>query len=176
MTIEFNESWVSPFYWLLDEMLAYAKARKVKSVSYIGMDGVWPVVVVGREQYLKIKALMKASPTRIVCNSNTFIDKLILSFWKERFGTPYATGAVFTKDVDQVVVDDLVIQIINPKEINDWWKKSLVSKVLDLQALYKTAFESKTKVRLVITRNALLANQLRDQFGRHFKNGGKTGG
>ena len=40
VTVEFNESWVAPAYWLLDEMLAYSHAKKVKGTSFILMDGV----------------------------------------------------------------------------------------------------------------------------------------
>lgn len=81
-SFESNEAWVSPFYWALDEMSKYMKARNTNKTSVIVMSGAWPVWVAGRKEYEQVRTYAKQTNLKIVCSTDTWMDKLILTFWK----------------------------------------------------------------------------------------------
>jgi hypothetical protein len=175
-TVEFNESLAAPFYWVLSEMAEYTLKHRVEGDVFIVMYGAWPVFIVSKKEYDEIRQLTSSARTRLVCTTNFFLDRFTLEFWKRGFGTPYVMGTDPANKVDSVVFGDFIVQIYTPPEVMAWFSKNMIKKIMDLNSLYKICFQKKFKIKLVITRNAALAREMRRKLATHFKTGGKRSG
>ena len=100
-----------------------------------------------------------------LCSGNSYMEKLCADFYK-LIGVNYKiTNDKFTNDV--LVFGDYFISIFIPEEFKDNMRKILQKK--DVMDLLQKVLESKSSIRVVITKDASLASEIKKQTISKFR-------
>ena len=107
-----------------------------------------------------------------ISQGNTPIDKWCADFWgkagvKEKIGVKYALG------IDMIIYKDIIVQVFYPPEIRTAIDKVYSStkdpSKLNIDNFFKTVFEKKTRIPVLITRNEVVAKELFEQTKSFFE-------
>ena len=173
MTIQFgpNSMLVEPYYWGLEHSLEIKKIRRDPFKPAFAMHFAWPLTVLSDEKYKQFHELFYHSKGRIICQSHLKADKALLKLW-EPFGFEYKLGVKLQGDCDLIAIWDYAFQYYHPPKMLEQWKalyeQISESSVQDFSPTHKVAFEVPTLTTVVVTRNQLFADNIREQVNKHF--------
>ncbi len=132
----------------------------------------WFPLAFSKKEYDQIVKATQMYNNRIITSSEHPIDKWVGAFydklgWKVKYGVPVADA------FDIYVPGDTVVQVFFAENVenalNDLFSNLKDPKDLDLEEFYSSVAYKKTKIDLVITRNAEVANRIHrsvwGQFG-----------
>jgi len=131
----------------------------------------WIPLFFSKDAYKSMKDLLTNSNFYCVSPSSTPIDKWVANFWNNA-GVHEKVGVKGAYGIDMVVFRDVIVQVFYPKEI-----KELIDKVynstkdpskLDIDKFFKTVFEKKTRIPVLITKNEEVAKELLTQTKAFF--------
>jgi hypothetical protein len=132
----------------------------------------WVPLFFSKETYKEMKDLILASNYYCVCPADTPIDRWCEKFWHKE-GAREKIGVKGISGIDMLVFRDVIVQVFYPPEI-----KVAIDKVysstkdpikLDINEFFKTVFERKTKIPVLIIRNEMVAKELFEQTKEFFK-------
>lgn len=170
LTLPFD-SYLDALYALLDNMDRDIAENKTPDVTVAHWRHSWPVTCVSPKQFEQLRRMMSFGEHYALVNDNTALDLLLADFWKDlgkkmRLGVPCATHC------DLLVTRDKVVQIfLSPPVrvgLEQVFKQSNEGKI-DLAKFYSLVYSLKGSVSLIITRNGVLADQIRSETLQYFK-------
>ncbi|MEK6958579.1 MAG: hypothetical protein AABW59_00890 [archaeon] len=132
----------------------------------------WIPLFFSKDAYCAMKELLVGSTFYCVTPSNTSIDKWVANFWNSS-GVNEKTGVKGAYGIDMIIFKDIIVQVFYPKEIKDMIDKVYNStkdpSKLDIDKFFKTVFEKKTRIPVLITKNEEVASELLAQTKALFK-------
>jgi hypothetical protein len=123
----------------------------------------WRPLFYLRAEYNYYRRLMeKGHKFYFSCSGGSYLEEISKKFYRS-IGIRYKTIKQDTVN-DTLVFGDYFIQIFIPEELRNKMKECLVKK--DIMGILKNVLEkkSKTPIRLVINKDAVLADEIRKQF------------
>lgn len=130
-----------------------------------------PSIAVAREHYAPMKKFLQSNPHYVLCRGHSKLDKLLMNFWKE-FGSNVELDVDCASSANVMVSEDRVIQLFLAPELKmalDGLYESGNSGSLNLGGLYRHIFSWEHPVSVVATKNAALAEQIREETLAYFK-------
>ena len=132
----------------------------------------WIPLFLNRKTYKRMKEAMSLAEVYSITSSDTAVDRWCHDFWKEHLvHTVY--GIKEKASADTIVVEDTVVQVFYPTELRKMldreFSKAKSVEDLDLNKLFSNVFERKKEIPVVITKNRVLAEQLRERILGYFK-------
>ncbi|MDO8643459.1 MAG: hypothetical protein Q7S00_00645 [bacterium] len=170
LTLPFD-SYLDALYAILDNMDRDIAENKEPDVTVAHWCHSWPVTCVSKKEFEQLRRMMAFGEHYALVNSETALDRLLGDFWIDlgknlKLGVPCATSC------DLVVTRDKIVQIfLSPpvrKGLDDVFTESDHRKI-DLAKFYSLVFGLKGNVSLIITRNKVLADQIRAETLEYFK-------
>lgn len=135
----------------------------------------WIPLLISKKEYAQLVRVEEFFRGHVICGNDNALDKWCAEFWSKR-GTKVKLG-VGEKMIDTVVLKDTVIQVFYPpeirKEMNEVYARTKRFSDLEIDYFFKGVFEKKVEIPVVITKNAQLAEQLRQEISEYFKERGK---
>lgn len=126
----------------------------------------WIPLFLENETYCMMKNFILHSNFYSITPNSSPIDMWCAEFWK-KIGIKERIGVDLGFNNSFFVFKDLIVQIFYPLEIKNALDKIYNSTKdptkLDLNDFFKTVFEKKTKILVLISRNAVVAEELRKQ-------------
>lgn len=169
-----NELVFSTVYEVDQFLASFAKTLKpTKEDSFaLHWHHLWIPLFFSNETYKSMKDLIVGANYYCVCPSDTPIDRWCQKFW-HNLGVREKIGLKEIPGVDMVIFRDVIIQVFYPPQIKDAIDKVYSStkdpSKLDIEDFFKTVFEKKTKIPVLITRNEVVAKELFEQTKSFFE-------
>ena len=162
--IKFNTTMIEPYFWFLDECFNFVKTQKKKSKFVAYFVGIWPITMMGQEEFKKAKYVFSKNEPFVIDKFNVNTTKQTAAFWKENFGGMYRYGINLGKD-EILIFSDFYIRKIEPESSVKLFDKFYWSGTLAVMGrLYKTLFSRKAPLTFIVTRDRKLAKQIRDEY------------
>ena len=148
-------------YYLMKNELFKTKSDKICYHT----NSEWRPIFYLRSEYNYYKRLMKRGHKfYFLCSSSSQMEKLCVKFY-DILGVDYKfVKQKFASDV--LVFGDYFIQIFIPADLKQETKKLLLKK--DLMELLTSVLEKKSDIRVVITKDAALASEIKKQTLKEF--------
>jgi hypothetical protein len=151
------------------------KGGKEKPTMCLQWKHFWIPLFLDKKVYSRLKDFINQVEFYFAVTSNTPVDKWCHEFWsKNNVNSAYGVGDSGISD--HVVLGDFIMQIFYPKEIMKEMDEifSSAKKIHDIkpQKLFEHIFERKTTIPVTITKNPVLADQLRKRILSYFKKKG----
>jgi hypothetical protein len=131
----------------------------------------WIPLFISKNTYKEMKELIINSNFYSITPNDSSIDKWCAKFWED-IGVKEKIGAKLGFDTSFLVYSDLIIQVFYPLEIREAIDKVYNSTTdpgkLDIDNFFKTVFEKKTKIPVLVSRNKEVAEDLRNQIKAFF--------
>jgi hypothetical protein len=131
----------------------------------------WIPLFFSKDTYKSMKDLLTSSNFYCVTPSDTPIDRWVASFWNSA-GVHEKVGVKGAFGIDMVVFKDVIVQVFYPQEIRGLIDKAYSStkdpSKLDIDNFFKTVFEKKTRIPVLITKNEEVAKELLAQTKAFF--------
>lgn len=131
----------------------------------------WIPLLISKKEYAQLSRGEELFSEHIVCGHDDVLDRWCGEFWRKK-GVEVKLG-VGEKMTDTVVFKDTVIQVFYPpeirKEVNEVYARTKRFSDLEIDYFFKGVFEKKAEIPVVITKNAQLAGQLREEMRLYFK-------
>lgn len=169
ITLTFD-SYMDALYSMLDNMERDREVNVEPDLAVAHWYHAWPVMCVSKKEFEQIRRMMFAGTNYGLCNQSTPLDLVLLDFWKDlnakiQQGVPCATNC------DLLVTRDKIVQIfISPpvrKGIHNVFRSSTSGKI-DFSNLYSYVFGLKGNVKVIITQNKQLADEIREETLQYF--------
>lgn len=157
--------------FLIGTFLKLLHSRQDKPLLCLHWQHFW-LPLFEKEDYLHSRELGKYSKAYCLARGNTAIDKWCAEFWaknnvKAKEGIDIATTS------DLIVLDDLIIEVFYPPEIKkligEVYNKTTSISGLNIDDLFEQVFQKKTRIPVIFNRNAMAAEQLKEQTLAFFK-------
>ena len=131
----------------------------------------WIPLFMSDGTYLKMKNFILGSRFYWLTPNNTKIDKWCAEFWK-KLGVKEKVGVKDFSDTSMLVYKDTIVQVFYPTDIRKALDKVYnstdnISK-LDIDNFFKTVFEKKTRIPVLISRDEEVATELMKQIKSNF--------
>lgn len=135
----------------------------------------WPIISLSDEEYIATKNILQLNGSYILSSSGNPLDKLSIDSFR-KFGCKIKMDPSFKFNPDLVVWGDYIGYIYLGEGVKTW--DNICGKIknvddMDLTQFYKLIFETKVEVNLIIAKNPPVAEQIRQETLRHFKEGAK---
>ncbi|MFA6268881.1 MAG: hypothetical protein WCW13_06880 [archaeon] len=132
----------------------------------------WIPLFFDNKTYREMKDLIVSANYYAVTKASTPLDNWCASFWKG-IGLKEKTGVKEAYDTDMFVCRDFIVQVFYPyeikKEIDKVYKSVKNVSELDVNKFFRTVFEKKTRIPVLISKNeevaAELIKQTKEMFG-----------
>jgi|GEM_PF-3420182 len=169
VTLTYN-SYLESLYALLENMDRDARVRSADDVSVAHWYHAWPVTCVSKKEFEQLNRVMRVGTRYALGNQDTALDEVLSDLWrgfdaKVQLGIPCATHC------DLLVTGDKIVQIyLSPpvrKGIGQVFKSSNTGKI-DFSSLYSCVFGLKGNVKVIITQNKQLADEIRLETLEYF--------
>ncbi|MBI5226625.1 hypothetical protein HY994_05340 [Candidatus Micrarchaeota archaeon] len=170
VTLTFN-SYLESLYALLDNMDRDVKLGQVGDVTVAHWYHAWPVTCISKKEFDQLNRVMRVGQRYVLGNQSSPLDQVLCDLWrgfdaKIQLGVPCATTC------DLLVTGDKIVQIyLSPpvrKGIHDVYRSSTKGKI-DFSSLYSCIFGLKGNVKVIITQNKDLADEIRAETMEYFK-------
>ena len=158
--------------FLIGSFVSIASKMNKKPVLCLRWSHFWIPLLLSKKEYAKLVEFAHLVEAYCLSKGNTPIDKWCAVYWKKH-GWKHKLGVDVASSADIVVFGDYVIQVFYPAEIrkmleNVYNKTKRVSD-LDVDYFFNKIFEKKTKIPVIVLKNAELAEQLRKQTIKIFR-------
>lgn len=144
-----------------------AKEKTKSPIVCTHWNHFWVPLFLNKETYQILKEAAPLVDVYSVTNSNTWLDRWCHEFWKKHFVRTRIGVKDSTNPIEIAVINDNVLQIFQPehlrKQIDDFYDKTKEFNQLDLTEFFESTFEQKTKIPVTITKNTVLAEQIRKE-------------
>jgi hypothetical protein len=172
--VKFNTIMITPYYWFLDEVYLVSRRRKRKS-DFVGyFYGIWPITMVNKEEFEKIKEVFGKYVPHVIDVSNNSFSRDLVGLWKNSFGGEYRLGIDLGRE-ELLLFEDFVIRKIDvPSTLDKYLQIIIKSTPGHLGRLYKMVFSMKAPVTFVITRNRRLSEKMRKEYLKKYFRTKKT--
>ncbi len=169
-TLSFD-SYMDALYSLLENMDRDRQSNSVPDLAIAHWYHPWPVMCVSKKEFEQVRRMMVSGTQYGLCNQSSPLDMVLVDFWRDlnakvQVGVPCATSC------DLLVTRDNVVQIfLSPpvrKGIDDVFRSSAKGKI-DFNRLYSCVFGLKGNVKVIITQNKQLADEIRSETLQYFK-------
>ncbi|MFA5931374.1 MAG: hypothetical protein WC821_03615 [archaeon] len=131
----------------------------------------WVPLFVDKEVYKSMKDLIVSSNFYSVTSGESEIDKWCAKFWDD-LGIKEKTGVKLGFDISLFIYKDLIVQVFYPAEIRAELDKVYNStkdpSKLNVKEFFKTVFEKKTRISVLVSRNEFVAKELAEQIKNVF--------
>lgn len=158
--------------FLIGSFVTIASKIEKKLVLCLVWNHFWIPLFLSKKDYSQLVGFAQKVKTFDISRGNTPIDRWCAKFWK-RHGWSTRCGLKVETTADLVVFGDYVIQVFYPLEILRLLDKNYAEiknvSDLDVDYFFHKVFEKKTRIPIVITKNADLAEQLRTQMKAYFQ-------
>jgi len=150
----------------------YILSSKGKEIICIHHNQEWRPLFYLRAEYNWIRKLGELGhKTYILCAGNTLVDKWCANFYKS-LGCSIKLNINCASTCETVVFGDILIQIYIPNEIKKGMQKYF-SKIkgmekINQKLLIDNIFEKKTDIKVIINKDAELAEQIKKDTLSHF--------
>lgn len=132
----------------------------------------WGMIGASNQEFGLIKKALTEKKHFSICNGNTVLDKAF-SNTLEKLGKKNRLGVPCAIDCDTIIEGDYVAQIYYSEDIRRDLDKVFdkVKKIEDLDVSWflENVLNRKTKITVIVTKNPDVADNLREQFLKHFK-------
>ncbi len=134
---------------------------------------IWPSLIFSKDDYTKLKSMANENCVGLV-NGNSFADKFIGGYWEE-FGAKLKYGVNCASECDLISFGDYIVYVyFSPdlrKEFNAVYDRISKTKKKDfaLQELFDLVHHYKTSIRVVVNKNAAVAEQIQRETLKYFK-------
>jgi hypothetical protein len=132
----------------------------------------WIPLFLSNEVYLSMRKFLTGSKFYCITPSSSKIDKWCSEFWK-KFGVLEKVGIGDFGEISMLIYKDFIVQVFYPSEIRKALDKVYNStnnpSKLDLDKFFKTVFEKKTRIPVLISRNQGVADEIMTQIKSNFK-------
>jgi hypothetical protein len=158
----------------IDKFLAdFAKTLKpTKDDSFaLHWHHLWIPLFFSKDTYKEMRNLIVGANYYCVCPADTPIDRWCQQFW-HKLGVREKIGVKGIPGVDMVIFRDIIIQVFYPPEIKEAidnvYSSTKDPSKLDIDEFFKTVFEKKCRIPVLISRNEAVANELFEQTKSFF--------
>lgn len=160
------------YYWIMDEIEELTKRKEFYKPSVMRWSHMWPATMVEKTRYIQLVFLMVNHSPRVICSNKTAFDEMIAAYWNKMRGK-----AVFkegkSRESDLLVYADYVVEVFWPKNfrktMDKYYGESRKDMGIATNNIYKLNFEQKFKIPMTITKNKVLAQQIRKEVLEEFK-------
>jgi len=157
--------------FLIKVFLKLLHSRNDKPVLCLQWSHFW-LPLFEKEDYLHSRELGKFSKAYCLSMGDTPIDRWCSEFWdKNQMKTKTGCDIATTSDV--IVFEDIVIEVFYPPEIrkmlDEVYNNTKKVGELNVDDFFEKVFQKKTKIPVIITKNKLVADQLREQTLAFFR-------
>lgn len=158
-------SYIEALYSLLERMVQDYLSNPKPDTTVAHWWHAWPILLVSKKEYAQIVAVLRRGNHYALCANNSPLDRSLLKMW-ESLGKQYRAGVPCAETCDVLVTRDYVIQIFIPlgvrRQLEGLFKKE--RRWSDsLFTLYRGVYESKEPTKVIVIKDAALADQLREQ-------------
>jgi len=152
---------------LLEHLINQTEAKDVGAIYFKHMY--WALSASDKE-YNQFKMLLSKRKAYIICNGNTYADKMLAKFYSF-FNTSIKLGVSYVDACDFFTGGDYTVQAHFPDNIrkitDDAYKN--IKDVAILKKFYDDTFHKKTEINVVLMKNQKLSEQLRNRVLSYFK-------
>lgn len=163
---------VDKFLLDVSEMLI-TEDKEIKPLRYMFWSHFWVPLFLDSKTYERILSISQKAKVFFLTRCDTPIDRWSSSIWnKSRI---IKTNIAPSEDVaDFAILGDYIIQIFYPEEIRRGLESVLKSAKsvfdIDINSLYNNMFCKRTKIPLLIMKNRVIADQLKNRVMKYFVN------
>jgi hypothetical protein len=148
------------------------KTAKQKPLVCLHWSHYWIPLFLEKQVYRKMKDLIKYVKYYCAVSGDTPVDRWCQEFWRKN-NVDSVCGVGNPGVSNYLVFGDTIMQIFYPKEIMEEMDKTFSSAMsihdITMESFFEQVFERKTTIPVTITRNPVLAEQLRNRILSHFK-------
>jgi hypothetical protein len=128
----------------------------------------WIPLFFSKETYQKMKDILTGSKFYAITPNDSPIDKWCADFWG-KLGINKRIGVKDAPNISMLIFNDVILQVFYPKEIRDKVYNSTDDpSKLDIDNFFKTVFEKKTRIPVLISKNEEVAKELMSQIKAYF--------
>ncbi len=132
----------------------------------------WTPLFFSKEGYGKMQALAEKTDLFVLIKGNSVLDKWCGQVLKKFNQKNFKLGVKNMHIPEFLVYSDFVFQVFYPKKIiekvNLEFKKIKKIEDLDINKLFAEVFEKKTGIPVILTKNKILADQLKEKVRNYF--------
>jgi len=136
----------------------------------------WPTIGLSDEDYRAIQGALKNTVHYCIVEGDSFLDKWFADSL-QKLGKKCKTSVECPGNPDLVVEGDYVAQVFFPldfrKNFNAQYEKIKTANEVDIFNVFSEILGKEAKITLTITKNLVLADQLREETLRLFEDGKK---
>lgn len=156
-------------YYLQKNYIAKAKEKQIVCVH---QNHEWQPLFYFRADYNWYEQIRKLGhKTLKLCSGSSAADRWASDVYK-KFGAKVKTNAKCADNSEIMVFSDLVIQVYIPEDLKKKLDEALIKakklEDLDLHWLIQNVFEKDTEIKVVINKDAKIADEIRKQTIRQF--------
>ena len=170
-TLEFDTLYAADKF-LMQSLSKFLQILPKKPVLCLHWNHLWLPLFLSREDYASVKGIGKLFKGFSLSKGSDPIDNWCSDFWTTA-GIRSKTGLDVASTFDIIAVNDFVIQVFYAPEIkqklNKIYSKTKHVKDLDIDDFFQSVFEKKTRVLVKVSKDPLLAEELRQWTVSHFK-------
>jgi len=126
----------------------------------------WIPLFFSKEIYREMKKVILGSNFYCVTSNNSPVDKWCADFWKNA-GVKERVNVKINLGNSLAIFKDIIIQIFYPYEIrkalDEVYESTNNPSKLDIDNLFESIFEKKTRIPVLISKNQIVADELRKQ-------------
>lgn len=133
----------------------------------------WNPLILQERETTGLKEMMKSNKLFVITQSNTPFDKISRNLW-ESYGIRFKNGVPgCVTDSDVVVVGDYIINIYYPQDmIRDFtymYDHIKNAEDINLPKIHQKFYYRNTNIKLLISQDKEIANQIRKSVLKHFR-------
>ncbi len=156
------------FYWMVNE-LAESNAASPEGIYSVASHP-WPITHLSKPQFLKLKETISSCEHYFAFRGNSQLDKALSAIWR-KVGCKVRLNAKCDRNCDTLAYRDYVIQLFIPKEMKRDLGRAFGSHltISSVSCLYDSYFKTSEPVNVLISRNPILSEQLKEEVLQAFK-------
>ena len=143
-----------------------------KPILCLHWNHAWIPLFLNNEKYYGLKHMIDGTESYILIRGKTVVDEWCSDYWAKR-GSHKKIGMDVAATIDFAVFEDHIIQVFYPaylkKDLDTAFSRVKDISKLDTGELFEKVFMKPAKITVIVTRNKLLAEQLREETLSYFK-------
>lgn len=149
----------------------YVAAKDIDK-PFVGMAQHMKSPLIRAEKSFAEASLAKKTQTYFIVRGKTSLDEWCADFYRSE-SQRVKTGIEYSQNCDTTVLGDVIVQIYTPsnvrEQIDGIYERVRDISELNVSEFYNSVYLMKAAVRLVVTRNAEMAEQLRNKIISYFR-------
>lgn len=148
------------------------KIGKEKPLVCLHWKHYWIPLFLEKKVYRRMKDLVKFFKYYCIVSEDTPVDRWCQEFWLKN-NVNSVCGVGDSGISDYLVFGDMIMQVFYPekimKEMDEMFSSAKSIHDINMQRFFEQVFERKTTIPVTITKNPILAEQLRQKILSYFK-------